>query len=621
MKKNLLQIFILICLLGNKIAISQVKFTTTVTPGEISKNDYAALKLIVENVDNVQQLSLPALKNFTIVGGPNQESGTTIINNVVKKYIALTYFIKPNTTGKLSIPPASAIVDGKKLTSNATSLQVNNNTSSKNNNPNSPFVSIDHFMEEAVPINDNILKKGESAEDKIQKDMFIKVDVDRTSCFINEPVVVAYKLYTRLKRGSLLSKNPSFNGFSVIDLQRADNSNYSRETVNGREYNVYIIRKAQLYPLQPGNIEIEKAEVENTIQFVKEDYIVHQGQIWDDIFSDFTQATLPPEAIENHKVTLQSKPIFITVKPLPEKGKPANFKGAVGDFEISAELKKDNLTTDEAGKLLLQIKGEGNLQLVTAPDIVWPKGIEGYDPKITNTLNKLSTPVSGNILYEYDFTVDSAGKYLLPAITFSYFDNKTASYKTSSTQPINFTVAKGEGIKKSNIVERKESKGAFNTLIENRWLVIVTLALLIITSLFFWLKKENKKSIEANNLLLKNVPEDIKEPSPDNNITKNWLAQTEEYLNDNDIAKFYNELNSAFKNYLSNKFNIAVAQLDKKSLMDYFTKENISENVSSDVINILERIQWQLYTPYPDRSQQQELFEKTKKLIADIDAS
>jgi hypothetical protein len=49
--------------------------------------------------------------------------------------------------------------------------------------------------------------------------MQLKLQTSKTSCYVGEPIVATYKLYTRLKSESKLSKTPSFNGFSVIDLQ------------------------------------------------------------------------------------------------------------------------------------------------------------------------------------------------------------------------------------------------------------------------------------------------------------------------------------------------------------------------------------------------------------------
>jgi hypothetical protein len=75
----------------------------------------------------------------------------------------------------------------------------------------------------------------------------------------------------------------------------------------------YSLRQTQLYPLQAGNVELEPASVENEIHFVKEEYLKNSGG--DDLFGDFSSIAIPPDALVNEKVTLQSKPVMINVKP------------------------------------------------------------------------------------------------------------------------------------------------------------------------------------------------------------------------------------------------------------------------------------------------------------------
>ena len=96
--------------------------------------------------------------------------------------------------------------------------------------------------------------------------MFLRVEVDKQSCFVGEPLVATYKLYTRLKSESNMTKNPSFNGFSVLDLQLPNDMSSTVEKYEGKEYNVYVIRKVQLYPLLAGELELGIAEIENTMQ-------------------------------------------------------------------------------------------------------------------------------------------------------------------------------------------------------------------------------------------------------------------------------------------------------------------------------------------------------------------
>ena len=268
MQGRLQKIFLFILLSYGFVLKAQVKFSATASPAEIGKNEYTQLKLMVENAGAVQQIVPPNFKNFIIISGPNQENGMTMINGAVKKYIALTFILKPNTTGNFFIPPAKAIADGQEFTSNAVKIKVTANNSNNNASPNNlplPFSGVDPFTRPVSrsAYNDYILRKGENPMEKINRNMFVRAEVDKKSCYIGEPVVATFKLYTRLKSESNTVKSPSFNGFSVIDLQLPDDMSYQVEKYEGREYNVYTIRKAQLYPLLPGKLDVGIAETEN----------------------------------------------------------------------------------------------------------------------------------------------------------------------------------------------------------------------------------------------------------------------------------------------------------------------------------------------------------------------
>lgn len=59
--------------------------------------------------------------------------------------------------------------------------------------------------------------------------MQLVLETSKQTCYIGEPLVATYNLYTRLKSNSRLDKSPSFNGFSVIDLQQPDDYGFARK--------------------------------------------------------------------------------------------------------------------------------------------------------------------------------------------------------------------------------------------------------------------------------------------------------------------------------------------------------------------------------------------------------
>ena len=620
MQPFLQKIIVLLFLLTGYFANAQIKFSASLTPAEIGKNEYTQLKLMVENANEVQQIVPPNLSNFIIISGPNQESGMTMINGAVKKYIALSFILKPKSTGTFTIMPAQAKADAGDYTSNPVKLKVTNQSTGNNAAANifsSPFGSTDPFAE-PVPrstFNDFILRKGENPADKIKRNMFVRLETDKKSAYVGEPVVATYKLFTRLKSESNMVKNPSFNGFSVLDMQQPNDMSYHTEKVEGREYNVYTIRKVQLYPLLAGNLDLGVAEIENNVQFIKAEYLNQRA----DIFDDFANVAIPPEGIEIQKITLQSKPLSILVKPLPDAGKPSGFKGAVGKFSIEGRVEKNNFTTDDDGKMAIIVSGEGNLQMINAPEIVWPQGIDGFESKATDDLFKGTVPISGRKIFEFPFTVSKPGNYILPPVEFSYFDNHDAKYKTALTKAIEITVTKGSGKPRPVIATDSEKKkdNPLTRFFNNRLRVVSLVAMLIIIGLIVWLKRDTKK--EKQSAIDKQAATEITDnEKPVEAILmeqQNPLTTAEECLQHNDARLFYTRLNMDLKKYLSKKLALPAEELNRKNIAEQLDAKGISNETSVELQKLLDEIEWQLYTPFADNEQMRSMYERANGLV------
>lgn len=593
-----------------------------VSPSQINKDEYTTLKIIVENATDVQGITPPSLKNFMVLSGPSQENSMTSINGHVTKSAAIVFIIKPKRPGKLAIEPATVKIADKLYKTNSASLLVNNTVSSNgpgNNQGVNAFSSIDPFAA-ARPVsafNDYIFHKGDNVADKVDKNMILRLEVNKTSCYVGEPIIATYKLYTRLKSESKLSENPSFNGFSVIDLTGQDISGYTREKLNGREYNVYIIRKAQLYPLQSGSIELEAAELENNIQFIKEEYINNRGNSVTDIFDDFAQATVPAEGIINQKVNLRSKPVTIEVKALPELNKPASFTGAVGKFSLETALQKTNFPANEPGKLLIKINGIGNIQLLTAPGLTWPAGIDPFDPKVSESLNKTAIPVSGVKTFEYSFSVNVPGDYTLPAVNFSYFDPVSASYKLITTKPYNFTVTKAIVNQESLPLTNKQPVTGINKIFNNRWWIIVFIGIAMFIGLFIYVKRDKTTEQTAQDQTVKSEDElkldTIVETAAINQ--QNPLEKTEACLYQDDCTGFYTLLNIEMKSFLSHKFNVEPIDINNRNIATIMDKKNINNDTVLQLQHLLYEIEWQLYTPFERNEKMNVMYQEAQDII------
>ena len=613
---------------SNTNIFAQVKFSAVCPNKQIGKNDYLQVQYIVENASNVEEIRPPSFDNFSVVSGPNQQTGMSNINGNITQFVSLEFILKPNRTGNFTLGPGTAKANGKTLRSNSLSITINN-SSSQNSTASpgpsalSPFANIfsDPIYEPRVKqFDDYILHKNERVPEKIKKNLFIKVSVNKTSCYVGEPIVALYKLYTRLKSESNLIKSPSFNGFSVSEMELPDNYTLRTEKYHGREYSVYTLRKVQLYPLQPGTVDLDPIEVENRITFLKEEYANEQnGDVFYDMLRDFANATTPSDAVVEQKVTLKSDPLNIVVSPLPEASKPSDFKGAVGDFAINAEVQKQKMTTDEAGKFIISISGSGNMQMINTPVVSWPQEVESFEPKSSEDVDKAAVPLRGMKKFSFPFTVSKPGKYVLPAVKFSYFDVTTHTYKTISTKPVNIDVKKGKGIEPfiagHFVNANKNNSPSFgDKIFALKWFLIA--ALVLLTGLTFWLIKRSRKNNQVP-VLIKTEDKNVEEVEEE--IPKSPLLQAEEMLSENNASNFYPVINHCLRTYLSIKLNFPERELNKKKINELLDKYNVGVGTTIMLTSLLENIELNLYAPFAPANQMKEVYEKASEIVSLLD--
>ena len=616
------------------ISLGQANFTTICPQKAIGKNDYLQIQFKVENASHVESINPPEFKKFSIVSGPNQESGMTSINGKVDQYVSIGYVLKPNSTGKFTIGPAIAKADGKEYQTSSINIEVTNNSSSSSSsslagssNPSNSFPAFPNINFDFSPLpatkqfDDYILKKGENAGDKIKKNLFIKLDVNKTSCYVGEPIIASFKLYTRLRSESTITDAPSFNGFSVSDMDLNNNNSAGTEKYNGRDYNVYILRKVQLYPLQAGTFTLDPLKSDNTVSFIKAEYAASMQSDLFGMMQNFGDVTTPPDAIVEQHASLQSKPVEITVNPLPIENKPPDFKGSVGNFAIQSSLQKNNITTDDAGNLKIEINGSGNIQLLNAPKINWPNGIDGYEAKITDGIDKSSVPMKGSKTFTFPFTVSKAGSYTVPSVSFSFFDPVAGSYKTLLTQPLHMIVSIREGIpnnpKINDVVKKTDYTDTINTY--GLYLIgAIVLAAGLIT--WFFQRKKSKKDEPVTKIKAEQVA-DLNVESPVNGyrVPENPLQEAHDQLMEGKYSTFYNSLDISLKKFLAAKFRIPLNELNKKRISEELDKSSIGLSISIRLSALLDEIEINIYAPPSHADHPKEIYEKAEDLIATLE--
>jgi hypothetical protein len=661
--KNLRSTFVmLIAFLPGLFASGQVKFTTVVSSQEVGLNEYLQVEFVVENARQIDALNPPDFPGFNIAQGPIQSSGMSVINGVTSQYKGLSFVLQPTKTGKFIIAGASAVVDGQQMRSNKVTITVHAggsgsgpaNPGTAGPNPMFQPFGPDPFAPEREAVErDDVLRPGENVKDKIRKDLFVKVQVDRNTCYVGEPIVATYKLYSRLNSESRVTRRPSLNGFSVYDMVDPSSDAVSVEKLNGKAYTVHIIRKTQLIPLQAGSIDLDPVEVENTVHFVKgggRQEPRHSGNSLRDLLDQLSDDNnMGPEIAEN--VTLATKPVTITVKPLPEEKKPAGFNGAVGNFSIEASLANMSIAAQDEATLHVIVKGKGNLPVITAPVVPWPSGIEAFDPTAKEEVNKTVVPMSGAKSFDYVFTAKAPGHYTIPAINFSYFDPSSQTYKMAGTDSLDLQVM--PSVKKPNQAADNQTLTAaapWNDRLRHfiwdhlEWLFAVVLLSIVIV--YFWrqnlrLRREdrNKKAatpagpavgssaaVSAAGSSAVSSPVTIRPGGPDISALSattylpvaevpDPLLEARHFFDNGDYKAFYREVNRAIWKSIGRKLELPSSELNKQNCIRQLQLRGWDAQSILSLETILNECEMNLYTPAYDTYNMQQLLRQAEWVL------
>ena len=90
-------------------------------------------------------------------------------------------------------------------------------------------------------------------------------------------------------------------------------------------------------------------------------------------------------------------------------------------------------------------------------------------------------------------------------------------------------------------------------------------------------------------------------------------------MNENKTDEFYQELYSAWLNYLSLKFKLPVSNLNKESITNAFKDSNVPENIIKKTNQILEECESARYAPISNEDSNKTLKE-SKSIINEIEA-
>ncbi|MBV4356419.1 BatD family protein [Pinibacter aurantiacus] len=597
--------------------VAQGKFYCRVSDNNIAKNETLQIDYVIENAGSINDVQLPEFRDFAVISGPNQSSETSVVNGTTTSSFTLSFLVQPKGPGKFVIPAASARINNKTMQTNTVNVIVGNRMSKNTQQPSMPSMNMGFppMDMQDFPDEDVILGAKEDYNEKVKKNLLVVLQVNKTNCFVGEPIVATYKLCSRLKSESRVTKRPSLDGFSVYDMVDMQTASPSVENIDGKPFTVHLIRKVQLYPLQAGSFTLDPVELDNKVRFLRTTASAKQSRDpIQQMMDGFGNQTW-----EEHNVTLASKPVTITVKPLPD-AKPASFKGAVGNFTLDAKLSTQEVHAEDDATLSVTIGGAGNMPLVNAPSVSFPQGFEAFDASVKEDVDKSVAPIAGSKQFDFLFVPSDTGNFTIAPITFSYFDPAANTYKTLNSQPLSIHVLKAlHKRKKSDKAKATIQPLSTNTGLAAWWYWIAGgIAVILLLLLFFRrkkapavvAKKETEKPAPQKPVVI--VPEKPKEPVVEPSMFEaDPLETSRKALSDNNSRQFFSSIQNTLWEAVSKKTGLPPSKMDKRTALQLLQENNVSLTVRTELESLLNTCEMALYMPQSASDMQNVLYKST----------
>ena len=603
MKRMKRHILLMVALAYAMLGVAQrltVSAPSRVAAGE---NFRIAYTINTQDVADFKAGNIPSA--IEVIAGPytSSQSSYQMMNGHTSSSssITYTYTLYATKNGTYTISPAKAVVHGKTITSPALKISVVGTAK--------PTASGAPKLHDYDNDDDAVRAAGSKISGN---DLFIKVSASKRRVREQEPVLLSYKVYSLVELTQLNGKMPDLNGFHTQEVKLPPQKSFHLERLNGKNYKCVTWSQYVMYPQMSGELKIPS---------IKFDGIVVQRN----------RSVDPFEAIFNGgsgyvelKKEIEAPGLTLQVDPLPAR--PENFSGGVGNFTISAQLNKKEAKTGEPLNLRIVVSGSGNLKLLKAPIVNFPKSFDKYDVKVTDKTYLTTNGIEGNMIYDFLAVPQQIGKYDIPPTEFVFYDTKKQQYRTIRTQRFSLKIEKGTGtssemskfeeeqnkdirpIMQGPAVMMKAKRMFFTSAL---WFILLFVIVAVTVAIFVVLRQRQEIYSDSRRL----------RGSKANKVATRRLKLAGKLMEECRQNEFYDEVLHALWGYVSDKLGISAEQLTRQNIAETLNRRTVNAETVDSFIAAIDECEYERYAPGDSQGNMSKTYDMAVKAIMDIEAT
>jgi hypothetical protein len=436
--------------------------------------------------------------------------------------------------------------------------------------------------------------------------------VSSNRIYQNQPVLLTYKIYTRVNvsQYSLINAPDTAGFWSENLLKNQQQAETSQQILNGQQYTVAAIWKQVMFPTTPGKRTINPMEIECQVRVRGSRRSVFDDFFSDPFSSDFFGRSVP--------YVIRSKPIEFNILPLPEEGKPINFTGIVGEFELSGGVDNTQVKTNDVVNYIIKVSGSGNLRAVNPPQLVLSPGIESYEPEISENFRAGVNGLTGSKSFKYLLVPRTPGEKTIQEVKFTFFNPDSKSYKTQTISPVDLLVEGSASITSSlppslskenirllaqEIRFIKLDSPVFQQLGLNRFynplfLVIILTPVFLVAGAGLYRRHMDKLIGDEAYARKRGAGKQV----------KLRLKGARDAISSENDEGFYTECGKALRGFAADQLNLPESALMSESISSFLTENGVESDIVIDYVECLETCEKRLFSPLKSTLKEREDF-------------
>ncbi len=541
-------------------------------------------------------------QSYQIINGQASSSST----------VEYTFIYRAEEEGTFTIPAASIIADGKKLTSQPAKFTVLPADKATQGQQQGGYgYGYGRQPQQSVHV-DDMASQDDTSHPISKDDIFVRIILNKSHAYEQEAIECTIKLYTKFQRinSFMMTSPPTFDGFLIeeVDTQAALNA---VENYKGQNYVTAVLKKCIIFPQKSGKLTINSGKYDLSVVQIER---VSNGWF------------ISGRPVEKD-VHLQPFTSTVDITPLPEP-RPAGFDNAVGYFTFESRLSHEKLKTGEAASLEYIVTGTGNIKYLHEPKPELPTEFEQFTPKTDYRTRVSGATVTGTMVVDYTLVPQSVGTFRIPDQKFIYFDPAKRSYVTLTAPGYTMDIAKGSGTSVSAEQMEIEAKntdilhiktGAKNLSKVHQpvifnwwyWAVPVLLVLALVTAVLVYGRQVRLNADVAG-----------RRNARANKVARRRLRAAEKFMKARQPEQFYEAMLKAMWGYLGDKLSMPVSQLTRQNILETLLSRGVTQENADKVIEVLDQCEMARYTPDSSSEASVEaLYEEATRTINSLEKS